>query len=159
MTDEIGLGHNSQYEGHIRDYMRGIMRRARQSSEYVGLYGNKRSPLRCSSSIGFSSDKDLRCEYSINDYTQRPRASDRPNGGGGRDPGSAQFRDLIDTLSLVEMGPPRPTIYVERTVFIVKTRPFFMLSGVTCRLPISGSVCPPPTLIRPHTHHMVSKGR
>ena len=33
------------------------------------------------------------------------RANDRPNGGGGRDPGSAQFRELIDSLSLAEMGP------------------------------------------------------
>ena len=39
------------------------------------------------------------------DFNVTLRASDRPNGGGGRDPGSAQFRDLIDTLSLAEMGP------------------------------------------------------
>ena len=30
---------------------------------------------------------------------------DRPNGGGGRDPGSIQFREVLDLLGLVEMGP------------------------------------------------------
>ena len=39
------------------------------------------------------------------DFNVTLRASDRPNGGGGRDPGSAQFRELIDSLSLAEMDP------------------------------------------------------
>ena len=33
------------------------------------------------------------------------RANDGPNGGGGRDPGSSQFREVLDLLSLAEMGP------------------------------------------------------
>ena len=39
------------------------------------------------------------------DFNVTLRANDRPIGGGGRDPGSAQFRELIDSLSLAEMGP------------------------------------------------------
>ena len=39
------------------------------------------------------------------DFNVTLRANDRPNGGGGRDPGSAQLRELIDSLSLAEMGP------------------------------------------------------
>ena len=39
------------------------------------------------------------------DFNVTLRANDRPNGGGGRDPGSAQFWELIDSLSLAEMGP------------------------------------------------------
>ena len=39
------------------------------------------------------------------DFNITLRANDRPNGGGGRDPGSAQFRELIDSLSLAEIGP------------------------------------------------------
>ena len=39
------------------------------------------------------------------DFNVTLRANDRPNGRGGRDPGSAQFQELIDSLSLAEMGP------------------------------------------------------
>ena len=33
------------------------------------------------------------------------QANDRPNGGGGRDPGSRQLREVIASLGLAEMGP------------------------------------------------------
>ena len=39
------------------------------------------------------------------DFNVTLRANDRPNGGGGRDPGSSQFREVLDLLSLAEMGP------------------------------------------------------
>ena len=39
------------------------------------------------------------------DFNVTLRTNDRPNDGGGRDPSSAQFRELIDSLSLAEMGP------------------------------------------------------
>ena len=39
------------------------------------------------------------------DFNVTLRANDRPNGGGGRDPGSAQFREVLDLLSLAEIGP------------------------------------------------------
>ena len=39
------------------------------------------------------------------DFNVALRANDHPNGGGGRDPGSAKFRELLDSLSLAEMGP------------------------------------------------------
>ena len=39
------------------------------------------------------------------DFNVTLRANDRPNGGGGRDPGSSQLREVLDLLSLAEMGP------------------------------------------------------
>ena len=39
------------------------------------------------------------------DFNITLRANDRPNGGGGRDPGSSQFQEELDLLSLAEMGP------------------------------------------------------
>ena len=39
------------------------------------------------------------------DFNLTLMASDRPNDGGGRDPGSRQFRDVITELGMAEMGP------------------------------------------------------
>ena len=39
------------------------------------------------------------------DFNITLRANDRPNDGDGRDPGSSQFREVLDLLSLAEMGP------------------------------------------------------
>ena len=39
------------------------------------------------------------------DFNITLRANDRPNGRGGRDPGSSQFREVLDLLGLAEMGP------------------------------------------------------
>ena len=39
------------------------------------------------------------------DFNVTLRADNRPNGGGGRDPGSSQFWDIIALLSMAEMGP------------------------------------------------------
>ena len=39
------------------------------------------------------------------DFNVTLRVNDRPNGRGGRDPSYAQFRELLDSLSLAEMGP------------------------------------------------------
>ena len=39
------------------------------------------------------------------DFNVTLAAADRPNGAGGRDPGSAQFREVLAQLGLAEMGP------------------------------------------------------
>ena len=39
------------------------------------------------------------------DFSVTLRANDRPNGGGGQDLGSSQFREVLDLLGLAEMGP------------------------------------------------------
>ena len=39
------------------------------------------------------------------DFNVTLRADDRPNGGGGRDPGSSQFWDVIALVGMAEMGP------------------------------------------------------
>ena len=71
--DGIRLEHSSQYEGRIKDYVRGIIRRTSQSSGHTGLFGDKRSPSRCCSFVDFSSNEDLRHEYFINGCTKRPQ--------------------------------------------------------------------------------------
>ena len=39
------------------------------------------------------------------DFNVTIMANDRPNGGAGRDPGSSQFREVIASLGMTEMGP------------------------------------------------------
>ena len=39
------------------------------------------------------------------DFNVTLQANDQPNGGGGRDPGSRQIREVIASLGLTEMGP------------------------------------------------------
>ena len=39
------------------------------------------------------------------DFNVMLAAEDRPNGMGGRDPGSVQFRDTLFRLGLIAMGP------------------------------------------------------
>ena len=39
------------------------------------------------------------------DYNMTLAADDRSNGVGGRDPGSAQFQEVLAQLGLAEMGP------------------------------------------------------
>ena len=58
--------------------------------------------------------EDIRLLYGVypetqiligSDFNVHLRADDRPNGGGGRDPGSSQFLDVIALLGMAEMGP------------------------------------------------------
>ena len=50
---------NSQYEGRVRSYVRGKMKRACRKTEHVRFSRDKSSHSRCSSLDSFSSEEDL----------------------------------------------------------------------------------------------------
>ena len=79
------------------------------------------------------------------DFNVTLRANDRPNGEGERDPGSSQFREVLDLLSLAEMGPLDRRFTWSGPVLPIEARSLLMLGGVAGRFPFSGSICSHPT--------------